>query len=464
MFKRFNKMSRSSSAALTLLFCGICHLHAQGVAKSPMRSITARQLVYDMKVGWNLGNTLDAPDGETTWGNPTTTQAMIDAVKAMGFKTVRIPVTWDKHMGGAPEYTIDKAWLDRVETVVNYVLRDSMYAILNTHHDEWVKLTAPDTATPMVRFTKLWTQIATRFKDYGDYLIFETLNEPRQTENEWNGGTPVARAILNKYHQNAVSAIRATGGNNTGRFLLICGHSAAPVSEAVKGIVIPDNNDPKCVISLHTYYPQDFSFAGNVSTWGTATDKSNVTKELDREKTDVASKGGGTAIIGEWGAVDKNNLSARVAHAEYYAQEARTRGMLPVWWDNGGTDFGILDRKANPPAWKFPTIAQALVRGAGNATPPIAVDFAEQPSSGRAKAALFTVKADRITYTLPASLPIAVRLISLRGETVATLLQTVQTAGTHSVILPVKHYPAGSYFIAMCAGSSEEIRNVTFLR
>lgn len=437
-------------------------LVAQGVAKGPMRTITAKQLVYDMKIGWNLGNTLDAPDGETTWGNPMTTQAMIDALKAKGFKTVRIPVTWNKHMGGAPNYTVDGAWMDRVETIANYVLRDSMYAIINTHHDEWVTLTASNQAAVAERIGKLWTQIANRFKDYSDYLVFETFNEPRQSVNEWNGGTPEARAILNAYHQTAVNAIRATGGNNATRFIMICGHAATPTTECVSGIVIPNNNDPRCIVSLHTYYPQEFSFPENSSaaSWGSSTDQANVIRELDREKNDVSTKGGGTAVIGEWASAHKNNLSARVAHAEFYAREARSRGMLPVWWDNGANDFGILNRKSNPPSWTWPTIADALVRGASNATP--VLPAVSKPAASMSAA--LALRAGVITYALSACAPVTLRLVSMRGEVIATLVQTVQPAGKYSIAVPDRAAAAGSYLLELRYGATCVSKRIAQLR
>jgi len=132
---------RSAIVLLCLAVGGSWNLQAQG-KPGEMRDITAKQFVLDMKIGWNLGNTMDASPGETGWGNPVTTQAMIDALKEMGFKTVRIPITWSSHLGPGPDYTIDKAWLDRVEEIANYVLKDGMYAIVNTHHDGWVRLTA----------------------------------------------------------------------------------------------------------------------------------------------------------------------------------------------------------------------------------------------------------------------------------------------------------------------------------
>jgi len=333
-----------------------------------MRDITPKQFVYDMKIGWNLGNTMDASPGETGWGNPKTTQEMIDALKAMGFKTVRIPVTWSSHLGPAPDYTIDKAWLDRVEEIANYALKDGMYAIVNTHHDGWVRLTAAGQAQGTNEAAKVWSQIATRFKDYSDYLILETFNEPKGSQNQYGGGTPETRAILNSYHLASVKAIRATGGNNAKRFIMCATHAATPSDAAIKDLVIP-NDDPRVIVSIHTYYPGGLSF-GRQNSWGTDADKAAMRRELDREARDVAEKGSGAGVIGEWGSVRRVDLESRVAHAEYYAQEALSRGLPTIWWDNGGGDFGILNRRSNPVSWTWPTIAQALVRGASNATPP----------------------------------------------------------------------------------------------
>ena len=190
-----------SSAVSGSLICsafillGGAALRAQDAPATPgvMRDITPKQFVYDMKVGWNLGNTLDSTrGGETGWGNPKTTQAMIDALKEMGFKTVRIPVTWQSQLGPAPDYTINKEFLDRVEEVVNYVLKDGMYAIVNTHHDGWVRLNAAGQAQGTNEAAIVWSQIATRFKNYSDYLIFETFNEPKGAQNQYSGGTPEA--------------------------------------------------------------------------------------------------------------------------------------------------------------------------------------------------------------------------------------------------------------------------------
>jgi endoglucanase len=333
-----------------------------------MRDIPSTQIVEEMHLGWNLGNTLDSDPDETAWGNPRTTQAMLDVIASADFRTVRIPVTWMHHMGGAPNYAVDDAWLDRVEEVTNYVLSTGMYAIVNTHHEEWVSLMpGADHGAIADRLSLLWTQIAARFRDYDDYLIFETMNEPRtRDETQWTGGTPEARTILNSYNLAAVDAIRATGGNNAVRHIMIPTHAANASTTCIDDLVVP-NDDPRIIISLHTYYPNDLSF-GDTSSWGTTSDRTEMEAELDRIY-DLLPARGRAAVIGEWGTVNLNNTSVRADHAETYARLVRERGMCPIWWDNGATaqggdGFGLLDRSASPPAWAFPSIVTGLVDGA----------------------------------------------------------------------------------------------------
>jgi endoglucanase len=338
-----------------------------GSAGGTMRDISSLELVKEMKLGWNLGNTLDGYPLETSWGNPLTTQAMIDTVKAGGFNTVRIPVTWQDHMGGAPNYTIVTSWLDRVEVIANYVLRNGMYAIVNTHHDGWVSvMPTANEATITDTIVKLWTQIANRFKNYDDHLLLETFNEPRTTDStEWTGGTAAARAMLNRYNAAAVNAIRATGGNNALRHIMIPTHAANPSTTTINALVIP-NDDPRIIVSLHTYYPNLFSMGGGATTWGTNADRTAMATELDRI-ADSLPRRGRAVVIGEWGSINQNNTAARVAHAGTYAEYVTARGICPIWWDNGGTGtdgFGLLNRRANPPAWAFPDIVNALATGA----------------------------------------------------------------------------------------------------
>jgi len=365
-----NKKLVSVSIVLILTLIGAYSLFA--ASTSGMRDISAIDLVWDMKAGWNLGNTMDGNPGETSWGNPMTTQAMMDTVKAMGFNAVRIPVSWSGHFGGAPNYTIDAAWLNRVEQIVNYVLNDNMYAIVNTHHDtSWIIPTYAAEATSTDKLTKIWTQIANRFINYSDYLLFEIMNEPRVPGSaaEWSGGTAENRDVINHFDQAGLTAIRNTGGNNALRFVVITTNAATSMDVAINALVIP--NDSRVIVSQHTYYPYSFSMdTAGTTTWGTASDKSACDAESDRLYNKFG-KNGIAVIIGEWGSINKNNTADRAVHAQYYANSVRNRGMLPVWWDNGGSGnggFGILNRNAN--SWSFPTIAQGLVAGAASATKP----------------------------------------------------------------------------------------------
>ena len=335
-----------------------------------IRGIRALDAVKEMKLGWNLGNTLDAsPGGETGWGNPLTTKQMIDAVKAAGFNTIRLPVTWKDHLGPAPDYVIDATWLARVQEVANYVLSSGMYAIVNTHHDEWVSL-MPDADQALItdKLSKLWTQIATGFRAYDDHLVLETLNEPRTTDaTEWTGGTPEARKILNGYNAAAVKAIRDTGGNNALRFVMIPTHGANSATQCINDLVIP-NDDPRIIVSLHTYYPWAFSGdSTGTAQFGSAAELTAMNTELDRI-ANLTIKKGRAAIIGEWGSLDKGNTAARVTHAQAFASAMRQHGFVPVWWDNNliGADagFGLLNRSTL--SWYFPEIKDALNSGASS--------------------------------------------------------------------------------------------------
>ena len=159
-------------------------------AASAARDIPSTELVKEIHLGWNLGNTLDATigeptgnetpqDWETAWGNPATTKNMIDSVHMMGFNALRLPVTWEGKFGGAPDYKIDEAWLARVREIADYAFENEMYVIINMHHEEWNMPTAENAAPAEEKLRALWGQIADYFADYNEKLIFECMNEPR---------------------------------------------------------------------------------------------------------------------------------------------------------------------------------------------------------------------------------------------------------------------------------------------
>jgi len=333
-----------------------------------MSALTPQQLVKAMAPGWNLGNTFDANPTETSWGNPETTQAMIQAVHAAGFNTIRIPVTWTDHIGGAPAYTVDSAWMAKVKQVATWANDAGMYAIVNTHHDadgQWILFNDPGSNTLSAdhqtqitaEISALWTQIATAFNSYGDHLILECFNEPGGI-NQYSGGDGPSRAILNSYLAACMNAIRGTSGNNATRYVMVQGIGAGATEVSIKAVVIP-NNDPNVLFSVHNYFPWSFASA-STTTWGSAGDYTDMSNMLKQVLSWLPPTQG--IVMGEWGSVSGDQLSSRVTYASAYAQDMTKAGMCPVVWDDGG-DFVLLDRGANPPSWKYPTILSALIAG-----------------------------------------------------------------------------------------------------
>ncbi|MFS4417394.1 glycoside hydrolase family 5 protein [Maribacter sp. 2307ULW6-5] len=331
-----------------------------------MRGLSPFGIATDMKTGWNLGNSLDAegPD-ETFWGNPATTKEMIDEVAKRGFKTLRVPVTWRFHQGPAPDYTVEKEWMDRVEEVVNYARANDMYVIVNVHHDDpWIIPTYDNGDEVKDRLSKLWTQIAGRFRNYSDYVIFETLNEPRyeNTPEEWTGGTAEGRDMVNQYHQVSLDAIRATGGNNSTRQIMIATYAASTLPVAMDALIVP-NDDENTMISLHSYFPFPFTLGGTDTTWGSDDDKAELEAEMDRIKAKFTDNGK-AVVLGEWSSGNQNNVEDRLRHTEFYAQKAAERGFASVWWDNGNSDISndglaIFDRRTL--TWPFGNIADIII-------------------------------------------------------------------------------------------------------
>lgn len=326
------------------------------------RDISSFDLVAEMGVGWNLGNSFDVTSKDKTlWGNPLTNKAIISAVKNKGFKTLRIPVTWGFNQSPVAPYTIESGYLNNLKRVVDYGFQNKMHVIINVHHDnDWSKPIAADADRVKARLSSLWTQVSEHFKAYNDSLIFETLNEPRLegSPQEWSGGTPEGRSFINDYHKAAVDAIRATGGNNEKRHIMIPSWAASTVPAAMNDLIVP-NDDPKVIISLHSYFP--WQFAGEASRpWGTDQDKSALQGELDKIRQKWVVEEGRPVILGEWGSIKANDLQTRIEYAEFYAENAASRGLKTIVWDDGG-NFQLLDRREL--TWPFGNIADAIIRG-----------------------------------------------------------------------------------------------------
>ena len=340
-----------------------------------MRGLTPSEILKEMNVGWNLGNTLDAfgthsVNDETCWGNPRTTKKMIDTVKSEGFNTIRIPVSWADHVGGAPNYTIDSAWMNRVQEVVDYAMEDGMYVLLDTHHEtSWLKPQNAALNSSAAELSAIWTQIAERFKDYGDHLIFEGMNEPRivGASSEWTGGDTEGRAAVNVLNQTFIDAVRKTGGNNAERCLVICPYGNNADTNGLEGFKIPD--DKNIMVAIHAYTPYGFTYEpeGNPS-WATAywdgSRKGDIESVMNKINNSLISKGV-PVIITEFGAVNKNNDKEVIKWVKDFMGLANQYGIKCVWWDNNitngsGEKFGLLDR--NSCSWTRKGVADTVIQ------------------------------------------------------------------------------------------------------
>ena len=342
---------------------------------SGMRDLTALDFSRLMGAGWNLGNSLEAisvnngiySGNETSWGNPVVTKELIDSVKAAGFTTVRIPVSWSNHMDATDDYKIDDSWKERVARVVQYVLDDDMYAIINIHWDGgWMNHPDDDHQDSINgKLKAMWKQIAVYFRNDGDHLLFAGTNEVH-VENNYDAPTAENAAVQNSLNQTFVNAVRSTGGKNIYRQLIIQSYNTN-AQYAVSDLVMPkDPTDNRLMVEIHFYDPYDFALqeddgyktqwgkpftGGDVSSWG---QEDWVDEMFGHLKTTFVDKGI-PVIMGEFGALlrtglgdrEANHIKARNYYLNDVAKTAVADGIVPVYWDNGVTGnngFGLFDR------------------------------------------------------------------------------------------------------------------------
>lgn len=329
-------------------------------ANSQGVSSEAPALAAKMKLGWNLGNSLEAAASptsanETLWGNPKTSKALIDAVKAAGFNTIRIPCAWSGYIEDQSNHKIKEIWLERVQEVVDYCIANDMYAILNIHWDGgWLEENPKYAAQVAVNQKQkaLWEQIAVYFRDYDEHLIFAGTNEVHA-----DYGTPTAEhlTVQRSYNQTFVTAVRSTGGRNAYRNLAVQSYNTN-ILLAVNHLLMPDDNVSKRLMAeVHFYDPFDFAlddksdkylwgkdFVGsaNVSNWG---QEAWVDQQFASMKVNFADKGI-PVILGEYGATlrnvgtnQANHIKARNYYLSYVTKAARQNNMIPCYWDNGAT-------------------------------------------------------------------------------------------------------------------------------
>ncbi len=345
---------------------------------------TAMEFVSNLRLGWNLGNTLDSTSDyasnaygfETAWGCPYTTKEMIDAIKAAGFNAVRVPVSWGQKCSGS-DYKISDEWMKRVQEVVNYVIDNGMYCILNIHHDNTPignnAYFYPDNQhleNSLKFVSSIWKQVSAQFAGYDNHLIFETLNEPRlvNTSYEWSVGNDAtsqeAYSCINKLNAAALKEIRAGGGNNAKRFVMMPGYAAKCEGQVLNALEFP--NDDHLILSIHAYTPYSFALDKNgTASWDENSGGRDIVQIFETCKSKFLDKGI-PVIVGEMCAVNKNNEETRAKWAEFYTKTASSYGVPVFWWDNcqftsTGENCGLLDRSSC--SIKYPSIMSGLLKG-----------------------------------------------------------------------------------------------------
>ncbi len=310
---------------------------------------TATTANRNMAVGINLYNTLDAvgdwfdPDDieacETCWGQPLTTQGWFDAVAASGFRAVRVPVTWWLHMD--ENRNIKEPWMARVEEVVNYGLKAGLYVILNVHHDTgdggWLSADLPNIDDKCEKFGHLWTQIATRFEKYDHKLLFEGYNEMLDQENSWVEPVEGGYEAVNILAQKFVDTVRATGGNNLRRNLIVNTYGGGGSKTRLDAMRLPsDQIAGHILLQVHNYTPAAFSnLDGNIDdenlpAW-TKEFESMLGEELEL-LIDFSNTYGVPVVIGECGAYEKIDEAERAKFGEFITTYAKNRGNISVFF------------------------------------------------------------------------------------------------------------------------------------
>ncbi|MCQ2821599.1 MAG: glycoside hydrolase family 5 protein [archaeon] len=325
----------------------------------------AQEILYDMKVGWNLGNSLDAMDKgrgyyfdtETLWGNPKTTYELIQAIKNQGIKTIRVPVSFYNHLDNNKQ--IDQKWLARVAEIVNWVIGLDMYAIINVHHDagmdksyQWIFSDVKTYQEDLKELKNLWNQIANYFKDYGEKLLFEDFNEIMNRDNDWDWSRSWDDfRVAHDLGQEFINLVRSTGGKNAERYLILNTWAACADTCQVEHLFYKNFTDTiqdHLILNMHKY-----------------TNNKQETAQLMSNLANYKNKYGLPIMMNEFGTM-VTSPSQEDSVAEVigdYVKIAHSMGILCVIWDNGVfSEYGLIDR--NSYQLKYPKIVEALVRNA----------------------------------------------------------------------------------------------------
>jgi aryl-phospho-beta-D-glucosidase BglC (GH1 family) len=331
---------------------------------------TAVQLAAKFKLGWNIGNTMDAPGGETAWGNPMITESYVKFVKQLGFTSIRIPCAWDSHVDNKATAHIDQNWLNRVKEVVGYCVNNGMYVMLNIHWDGgWLENNISKVKEDSVSAKQkaFWEQIATTMRDFDEHLMFASANEPAASDAE-------GMDVLTAYHQTFINAVRSTGGKNSYRVLILQGPSTSmELTSQLMNTLPADPAANRLMVEIHNYTPAQFCFLQDDASWGKMfyywgsghhstiePDRNATWGEEDTHISDFNSikakfvDKGIPVLMGEYGAYRRDgsahvplDLPTHEAAVDYWitfvTKQALAHGVKPFWWDTGGA----VDRQNN---------------------------------------------------------------------------------------------------------------------
>lgn len=367
MFSRITAALMAALMAFAGISINVSAKTADTSTQTTPQKTEAMQFVEDMGIGINLGNTFEAcgdwiaqwGDGtvhayETAWGSPIITEKIIKGYKDSGFNTLRVPVSWSNMMGD--DYTISSEYANAVKQVVDWAMAQDMYVIVNLHYDNgWLENFPTQKKECMYRYKRIWQQVSDVFKDYDERLVFEGQNEELGWSSVWNqwGGTKgkaKSYALVNEINQTFVDVVRASGGKNKARYLLIPGYNTGIEATVDKLYKVPKDKEKHVIISVHYYSPATFailsddaSWGKNQRTWGTASDINELKKSMDMLKKRFLDNGI-PVIIGEYGCpMENKDMNSVRKYLSKVCEEAYSMGMCPVLWSTPGH---IYDREA----------------------------------------------------------------------------------------------------------------------
>jgi hypothetical protein len=448
---------------------------------------TAQEIAGQMKVGWNMGNTLEAICGETAWGGAYTTQKLIDSVKATGFNTIRIPCAWFCHSDTVTS-EIDASWIARVKQVVDYCIKDSIYVILNIHWDSgWLenRVNKANQTRVNERQNAYWTQIANYFKDYDEHLLFASANEP-------NVEDAAGMSVLLTYHQTFIDAVRATGGNNSFRTLVIQGPSTdIDKTNKLMNTMPTDQIADRLIVEVHYYTPWNFCGLTQDASWGkmfyywgkdyhsktdvtrnaTWGEESDVEKYFGLMKTKFVDKGI-PVIIGEVAAFRRKlkSPSDQALHdssIEYYHRyvfnSAISKGIIPYHWD---VNMGLFDRSKGKILDQ--RLVNAIMEGAGikNTTDVPKKKNLDIPNEFQLEQNYPNPfnPSTIIGYHLPSNAFVVLKIFDILGREVETLVNEHQDRGNYSIQFNASNLPNGVYFYRLDAGTYHNSKKLLLLK